>query len=226
MFKTMLIIVVFFVSSPSDFTVLQSDPLSYFRTAENIASLQNLSNSERSDIRHLYVLSAVLDSSLRENAILGLLHIEKDPALKRVLHSMRSNSVILLVPEVALKKDSPLLLQSNSAEDLCKTITSIRFGKKISSEQLQALRPWRYLFPKVFDRIVPNKVGKKLQSETDFHSTLRVELAILGGPTVWSADYIDSGGIPMSFTVNDDLATLFQIDPTKTIRKNGRWVSN
>jgi hypothetical protein len=155
-----------------------------------------------------------------------LLHIEKDPALKRVLHSMRSNSVILLVPEVALKKDSPLLLQSNSAEDLCKTITSIRFGKKISSEQLQALRPWRYLFPKVFDQIVPNKVGKKLQSESDFHSTLRVELAILGGPTVWSADYIDSGGIPMSFTVNDDLATLFQIDPTKTIRKNGRWVSN
>jgi hypothetical protein len=133
---------------------------------------------------------------------------------------------MLLVPEVALKKDSPLLLQPNSAEDLCETITSIRFGKKITSEQLQALRPWRYLFPNVFDQIIANKVGKKLQSKSDIHATLLVELAILGGPTVWSADYLESGGIPMSFTISDDLATLFQIDPTKSIRKNGRWVSN
>ena len=226
MFKIFLIIGLFFFSSPSDFTVVQSDPLSYFRAAENIASLENLSSSERSDIRHLYVLSAVLDSSLRESAIVGLLDIENDPTLKRVLNSMRSNSEMLLVPEVALKKDSPLLLQSNSAEDLCETITSIRFGKRITSEQLQALRPWRYLFPNVFDQIIPNKVGKKLQSKSDIHTTLLVELAILGGPTVWSADYLESGGIPMSFTINDDLATLFQIDPTKTIRINGRWVSN
>ena len=119
MFKIFLIFGIFFFFSPSDFTVKQSDPLSYFRAAENIASLENLSESERSDIRHLYVLSAVLDSSLRESAIVGLLDIENDPARKRVLYSMRSNSEILLVPEVALKKDSPLLIQSNSTEDLC-----------------------------------------------------------------------------------------------------------
>ena len=56
-------------------------------------------------------------------------------------------------------------------------------------------------------------------------STLKVELTILGGSTLWSADIVTSGGHPVVMSMSDDLATLLSVDPTKRIRKNGKWVT-
>ncbi len=203
----------------------RNDPLSYFRAAEDIAAKSQLSSNDVKQIRHLYVIAAVLDPSLRDNSILGLIDIEKDPTLESMLHAMRETTGQLLVPEVLTHKDSPLLYDGQDPAELCKAIVAIRNGKKLDIE-IDKLRRWRYLFPKIYDRVLRSGSKSKLTSPLQIIKTIKVELAILGGPTIWSTDYVYSDGRPVSFSLSDDLATLFEIDPTKVVLKDGRWVSD
>ena len=226
LFKSISILCLFALTSSTEIEVDTKEPLSYFRAAEDIAASANMTNKNIQDIKHLYVLAAVLDPSLRENALLGLIEIESDPTFRGMLKAMLADSETLLVPEVILHKDSPMLLNPQTSENLCKSLVKIRVGKNITSLQLKELRPWRYLFPAIYDRVLQNPgTRKKLTSPTEIMLTIKVELALLGGPSLWSADFVTTNGKPVSFSLNDDLASLFRIDPTKVVRKNGRWTS-
>ena len=225
MLKHFLLSFTTYICSIANPQVDQNEPLSYFRAAEDISASNQLSTKDINDIRHLYVIAAVLDPSLRDNSILGLIEIEKDPILKSKLYAMRGNTGKLLVADVLTHKDSPLLYDGQEPAELCKTVVAIRNGKKIEVHELENLRPWRYLFPKIFDRVSTNSSRDKLTSPLQVFKTIKVELAILGGPSLWSADYVYSEGRPVSFSLNDDLASLLEIDSTKVIRRDGRWVS-
>lgn len=213
-------------NSPLEFNIDTKDPISYLKAAEDVALITAPTTKNSADCKHLYILAAVLDPSLRQSSLLGLIEVETDPTLRSKLQSMHTHFNALLVPEVILRKDSPLLLASQNVEELCKSIAHIRAGKKVTSQELENLRQWRYLFQSIYDRVLSNAGSlKEITSPEEILTTLQVELAITGGANVWSAAFINSNGNPVSFTVNDDLASLYNIDPTKIIRKNGQWVS-
>jgi hypothetical protein len=212
--------------SPPDFELDATYPISYLKAAEDVALISPLTKKNISYCKHLYILAGVLDPSLRESSLIGLMEVETDPILRSKLQAMHTQSNMLLVPTVVLRKDSTLLLAPQNVTELCDSIAHIRAGKKVTTLELENLRPWRYLFPRIYDHVLRN-VGsqKELTSPVDILTTLRVELAITGGANVWSAEIINSKGNPVSFSLNDDLASLYNIDPTKIIRANGQWVS-
>jgi hypothetical protein len=222
-------IFLFFVlsfNSQSDFKLDAKSPITYLKAAEDVAIITPILDENRTNCKHLYIIAAVLDPSLRESSLLGLIEIETDPILRSKLQAMHASSNTLLVPEVVLRKDSPLLLATQNVEDLCKVIADIRAGKKVTTQELDNLRPWRYLFPRIYDRILSNASSrKKIISPAEILKTLQVELAIAGGASVWSAEYINTAGNPVSFTLNDDLASLYNIDPTTVIHRNGQWIT-
>ncbi|HIB49846.1 MAG TPA: hypothetical protein EYO40_00910 [Phycisphaerales bacterium] len=55
-------------------------------------------------------------------------------------------------------------------------------------------------------------------------TSLRIELEVLGGASVWSADFVATGGMPVAIHVNDDLAALFNVNTEKRTLENGVWV--
>ena len=212
--------------SPVEFKVNPKDPISYLKAAEDVANNTSITTKNTKNCKRLYILAAVLDPSLRKSSLLGLIEVETDSILRSKLQAMHTHSNSLLVPEVVLNKNSPLLLASQNAEDLCKVVANIRTGKKVTSEEVENLRPWRYLFPRIYDSVLNNTGSRNaITSPDDILLTLKAELAITGGATVWSAEYINTDGNPVSFTLNDDLASLYNVDPTKIIRRNGQWVS-
>ena len=202
------------------------DGMSYITAAEDISATGIDSMHKRELVTHLYVFSAITDPRLRDSAILGLISIESDEDLKLKLHSMEHQLDQLLVPSVIVNAHSPTGAQTESIDQLCSTITQIRKGKAISVDRANELRPWGYLFDGGFDRFMQlAKQKRRSISERTLDSTLRVELAVLGGASLWSADYAATSGKPVALSLNDDLATMFKVDPTKRIRRNGGWVA-
>jgi hypothetical protein len=202
------------------------DGMSYIHAAEDITALGIHSIDTRDLVTHLYVIAAITDPHLRDSAILGLISIESDEDLKLKLHSMEHHTAGLLVSSVISNRSSSSASQSDSIDSLCSTLTSLRKGKTVSIESANELRPWGYLFDGGFDRFMQAaKQRRRSLTQETIESTLRVELAVLGGPALWSADYAATSGKPVALTLNDDLATMFNVDPTKRLRKNGAWVT-
>ena len=202
------------------------DGMSYIYAAEDIASLGIRSIDARDVVTHLYVIAAITDPRLRDSAILGLISIASDEDLKLKLHSMEHLTTDLLVRSVITNGSSSSNSRSESIDKLCSTLTSLRKGKTVTVESTNELRPWGYLFEGGFDRFMQAaKQRRRSVSQETIESTLRVELAVLGGPVLWSADFAATSGKPVALSINDDLATMFNVDPTKRLRKNGEWVS-
>jgi hypothetical protein len=200
--------------------------MSYIRAAEDITADGIDSIETRDIVTYLYVIAAITDVRLRDSAILGLISIESDEDLKLKLHSMEHLTDGLLVGSVITNTNSGLSAQSKSIDTLCSTLTTLRKGKTISVERANELRPWGYLFEGGFDNFMQAaKQRRRALPQATIESTLRVELAVLGGPALWSADYAATSGKPVALSVNDDLATMFRVDPTKRLRKNGAWVT-
>ncbi len=210
-----------------EFSLVKSEPMSYIRAAEDIGN-SNLSRKELQNVRHLYVLAAVLDPSLRQSSILGLAGVKQNDAYLDLLHSMSKSENDLLVPEVVLSRPTATGTQQFTPLELCKTIEKIRNGgENLNLNELEQLHKWRHLFPKIYDRTLEKPIMREpLTSPVEVVKTIKVELAILGGPTVWSSDYIDTQGRPVTFSQSDDLASLFEIDPTKTNYVDGKWVAD
>jgi len=200
--------------------------ISYIRVAEDLTATGIDSITKRDLITQLYVLSAITDPRLRDSAILGLASIELDEDFKLQLQSMEHQSDQLLVPSVILQSTSAGSVQPDSIDKLCSILNDIRKGKAVSSDRTNQLRPWGYLFKGGFDRFMRSSNQRRRTISRDtIESTLRVELAVLGGASLWSADYLATSGKPVALSLNDDLATMFKVDPTKRIRRNGEWVA-
>lgn len=202
------------------------DGMSYIHAAEDIIERGIHSIETRELVIHLYVIAAITDPNLRDSAILGIISVLSDDDLKLKLRSMENLTTELLVKSVLSIESSVTSSKLDSVDKLCSTLTSLRKGKTISVDSANELRPWGYLLEGGFDRFMQAaKHRRRSVSQETIDSTLRVELAVLGGPALWSADFTATSGRPVALTLNDDLATMFNVDPTKRLRKNGAWVT-
>ena len=200
------------------------DGMSYIEVAEDLQENSDGTASQQRLISELYVLAAVADPVYRESALLGLISNERDDSFIQELQSLR-RSPRLLVPSV-VNDVVPRVDDVQSREVICDALATLRQGSKLTNEQIDTLRPWSFMFPKSLEPMfetVP-QTGKQLV-KSEIISLLKVELVILGGAALWSADAVATGTMPVVMSMSDDIASLMKVNPTKRIRKNGRWVS-
>jgi hypothetical protein len=199
--------------------------LTYFRAAEDLISNASTLDVNRKLAEELFVLSAVIDPTLRNSVIIGLLSIQEKSELIQSLKALQLQTNALLVPAVVSANVLNYVEQSTNAQELCETLTDMRSGEEITEEQIQELAQHRFLLPIEFDTLIfaaksnRSKLPKELAD-----ISLRIELEVLGGASVWSADFVSTKGMPVAIQVNDDLAALFNIDTEKRTLKNGVWV--
>ncbi len=204
------------------------DGLTYICVAEDLTSSGIQSSLQRKLIVELYVLAAVTDPRLRDSAILGILKTlqtseDNGPLIHQLQLLMHGKP--LLVPSVVNIEYTPLQ-NAKLVESVCNTLSIMRQGKTISAKQADSLKSNWPNIPDSFNVFFQDtQRRKKKLSQDEIESTLKVELAILGGSTLWSADVVTSGGHPVVMSMTDDLATLLSVDPTKRLRKNGKWVT-
>ena len=225
MIKTLiaLITVSFIVQKPNlESSLNQFNGLSYIQTAEDLMS-DGISQDERRNIEHLFVLASIVDPQLRNHSIIGLIDIEADNSQRNKLKTMIPSLTQLVVPSVVQNEMLSIESQSVKAFAICKVLTKIRKGQSINQEELQLLEPWLYLFDELPNSTVSQARRNKL-SENMLKATLQVELQVLGGASVWSADYVSTNGNPVSMNVNEDLAVMYNVNPAVRLFKNGRWV--
>ena len=166
----------------------------------------------------------MIDSSLRESAIIGLISIEENSEVKQQLESLRTPAYALLVPSIVQPHGSGFVDTFESVEDTCAVLTKIRSGKKLSESDAQILKLQRYLHPESIDMLLHSTTHNRQQATDEIiEATLRVELTLLGGATLWSADYASTKGKPAMVENNDDLATLLQVDSSKLRYVDGQW---
>jgi hypothetical protein len=199
-----------------------TDGLSYFYVAEEVATD---STTDKRFAKELYVLSASIDPSLRESAIIGLASIEENAELKQQLEVLRSPSFALLVPAVVLPQGTGFGDEFESIEHTCVVLSKIRSGKKLSDSEAQVLKQQRHLQPESIDILLHSATRNRQQaSDVIMYASLQVELALLGGATLWSADYASTKGKPAMIENKDDLAELIHVDSTKRRYVQGNWV--
>jgi len=228
MFHLLLPIVILLSSTTADSWEDSLDPndaMSYIRIAEDLSANGIRSTSQRKVITHLYVLSAVIDPVNRNSAILGIISIESDENLILQLTNLLHSSPVLVPSLVNIGQN--ITSQNDARIELaCAALTAMRQGKTISEEEALSIRPWSFMFPKSFDLYFQEtQRRKKALNRDEIEATLKVELAVLGGTSLWSADVASSGGNPVVMSMSDDLATLLSVDPTKKVRSNGRWIT-
>ena len=199
--------------------------LSYFRAAEDLVADSALLDQNRKLAEELFVLSAVIDPALRNSAIIGLLSIQEKSELIQSLRSLQLTSDSLLVVSVISKATLHLQEQTATAIGICETLVKVRTGKNVTEGQLELLLPQRFLFPIEFYSLIFAAQSKRSKLPKDLSTTsLRIELEVLGGASVWSADFVATSGMPVAIEVNDDLAALFNVDTEKRTLENGVWV--
>ncbi len=202
-----------------------SDGATYFNVAEELAAQDQLSQEDRKLITELYVLAAVSDPIYRDSSIIGIISILQDDELRAQLLNLKK-SPPLLVPSLVQQVYLCNTQNQTKIEELCSTLTTLRQGKTITTEQSDSLKPWLFMFPSSFEPVFRGTQSRRrFLTTSEVEVTLKVELAVLGGSSQWSADLTSSGGHPVTINMSDDLASLLSVDPIKRIRKNGRWVS-
>ena len=202
-----------------------NDPMSYIVAAEDISAKQNFTGKQRRLVTELYVLAAVADSSYRESSITGILSLVTEEDVASRLNNL-SNAVPILVPSVVPSKQDSHKHGINKDEKVLEAIALLREGKMLSVEHARVLRPWSFLYSDNFIKVIDEAVQKKRElTSSEVWITLKIELAVLGGASLWSADYAATGGKPVVVSMTTNLAELLGVDPTKLYRKNGMWVS-
>ena len=149
--------------------------------------------------------------------------IETEDSQRNKLKAMIPSNSQLVVPSVVQNEVLSIESQSVKASAICKVLTKIRKGQSINQEELHLLDPWLYLFNELQTSTV-NQARRTKLSENMLKATLQVELQVLGGASVWSADYVSTNGNPVSMNVNEDLAVMYNVNPAARLFKNGRWV--
>ena len=212
------------VADPIETSIDPFNGLSYIDTAEDLLSDGIQSSAERRDIEYLLVLSAVVDPQLRDHAILGLASIERDADFMHELLDMQTINQSLLLPQVIRPTTMQVNDESKTIEGIFKVLGKIRKGQIIKTQEAEALMPWGYLFPFSVDLLTTTRNRRPVTPEL-IQATLKVELAVLGGPTVWSADFATTSGRPIALSINEDLASRFNVNTNHRIKRNGKWVA-
>ena len=225
-FYIALILAIFQIDSP-DTWESKLDPfngLTYLQTAEDLLSDGLDGMSEKKIVEHLYVLASVIDPQLRQHSILGLLAIEKEAELQQQLIALLDSNSFFLVPQVIYSAATAKQLKHHDASELCHILSKIRKSQNLKTDEVDKIMPWGFLFPESIEQSHRNRRQQQISSKM-LEATLQVELKILGGANIWSADFVSTGGRPVAFSINDDLATRFEVNPLLTIRRNGKWVA-
>lgn len=199
----------------------QFNGLSYIQAAEDLMS-DGVSNDELRNVEHLFVLASIVDPQLRKHSVLGLIDIETDATQRNKLKALIPSTEVLVVPTVvqndALEIDSQIVKTSA----ICETLTKMRKGQSIDQEELDLLNPWFYLFNEL-PKTTVNQARRTTVSDSMLNTTLHVELQVLGGATMWSADFVSTNGSPATMNINEDLATMYNVNPKVRLFKNGEW---
>ena len=223
-FSTLLLFIVFNADEPWSRNLDVRDGLSYIRAAEDLKGTPSQSNSKVALIKELYVLAAVIDPIYKESAILGVISVESDDEVVSRLHNIRTQPPLLVSGVVHNEQFSSA--PKVEVEYVCQALTAYRMRRALSPEQLDALKAWSYLFPSSFENILRDASKKKRNPSThDINATLKVELFVLGGSTLWSADVVTVGNTPVVLSEINDLATLIGVAPSRKVRRDGRWES-
>lgn len=199
--------------------------MSYIEAAEDISASSQLTNKDKKLAIELYVLAAVIDPMYRDSAIHGIISVVMDDELiiqlRNMLHSHNALAPFLLMNNQEHMKSR----NDETIQSICTSLAMMRQGKTIDGDQADFLSAYKYMFTSDFDIFFQDKLRRRKQlSDEEIDVTLKVELEVLGGPSLWSADYASSGGQSVVVNSSDDLASLLSVDPTKTIRKDGIWV--
>ena len=229
MMKSLFLLLTVVISSaaePWEDSIDVHNGMSYIRVAEDITSLGLNSRADKELVEHLYVLAGIVNPKLRESVILGLISVQDDSDFVQLLQAMKGRSTEVLVPSIINEHVLLQQIEPKKINEVCQVLSDIRSGSRISNQKANLLKPWGYLFPDGLEALIARIQNRtRAISKEDINATLKVELAILGGPTLWSADYNMTSGRPVTLSINDDLATIFGVDPTKRLRKNGLWVA-
>lgn len=221
-----LIISTLFAKDTWEESIDSQDGMSYIRIAEDLSADGIRSTVQRKLITELYVFAAVAEPMYRDSAIRGIISIETDENLILQLQNLLYSKP-LLVPSIVNIGRNLTTQNEEVIESVCDTLTLIRQGKTITAEQADFIKPWSFMLPESFGIFFQeSQRRKKTLTSEEIRSTLKVELAVLGGSSLWSADMATTGGNPVVISMSADLATLLSVDPTKRVRKNGRWSSS
>lgn len=224
--KILLISLVFFSFASTDRAIEGrldvTNGRSYFTVAEELAS--NATPDKRL-AQELFVLSAFIDTSLRESVIIGLLSIEEKNERRQQLEELRSPTFALLVPSVVMPQGAGFGDSSESIEETFAILSKIRAGKKLNDSDAKVLKQQRHLHPESIDLLMQSTTRNRHRASDEImYASLQVELALLGGATLWSADHASTKGKPAMVVNNDDLAGLMQVDSAKRRYVDGHWV--
>lgn len=228
MFKfyiTLLLII--FQNDAPDIWESKLDPfngLTYLQAAEDLLSDGLDDMSEKRAVEHLYVLASVIDPRLRQHVILGLLAIQEEADSQQELIALLDSKSLFLVPQVVYSATTAKQLEHKNANELCEILSKVRKSQNLKTDEIAKISPWGFLLPESIESSQRNRRKQQISTKM-LEATLQVELKILGGASIWSADFVSSRGRPVAFSINDDLATMFEVNPLLTIRKNGRWVA-
>jgi hypothetical protein len=130
-----------------------------------------------------------------------------------------------LVESVVYNQNTLSVISAEARDQLLTSLVLLRKGRRLSAESVRLLTEWGVFSPNKYALdIGDHEVARKELTSTEIHTTLRIELDVLGGSSLWSADYASTEGSPVVVSMTKNLAILLAVDPNKTIRRDGLWV--
>ena len=217
-----------------------SNPRAYFELAEEIAEVAQ-TDEQRELAEHLFALAAVLDPrTFGRSSCLGLAQIEKDPAAKRrllALASLLDPSRFSSVPVSAIEAERRT--EASAAAIMGATEALSRYRKGQGALALTAAkRPGVMEVLETARAAIPGGLARFLEdcklykgqtrpplSEDEINALLRLEAALLAQANrTWDGELLLSGGQPLVEVDPDRLEESLDVDATRNVYRDGRWV--
>lgn len=203
-----------------------TDGLAYINMAEDIIAAGK-SDMAVDFARKCYVLSAIVDPSLKRSAMLGLIDLEDNEHRAAQLISSLPPAKLLL-GEVVVHVDAVRPVASAKAViSACKEVQNLRTLDNIQiherdEKRIELLRFASISLPSNLRKVLLDG-GKVPRTQQLSRESLKAELELLGGTTQWSAAVLIEGNVPLSVTGSIDLPALMGVDTSTYILRNGTW---
>lgn len=215
-------------------------PDAYFELAEELADVAT-TEEQKAMARRLFALAGVLDSRrLGRSACLALADLETNPQQKKRLLALAA----LLDPSGASAASVPGItprpaeaIDNAAALAVCEAISRYRRGQ--GTQALASLKkPGAMGLLEAHASIIPGGLPRFLEdckqmrgvkpnlTEDDITRLLRLEsLLLTGADRTWTTELSVQGkGPPLLEIDPDHLSVTFNIDASRPVYRNGRWV--